>query len=150
MKSFSRQFVSNKPTANVYALFIYHYKTSILFIRKNIIAKFDLVQDIYFVQFFVEIFEYIFITNVNLSLMISSFQMCIAMIGILIIGWGPYGYIALWASVSDAKALTMISTVLPPMFAKAAVSLYPLTYILANEKFKAAYTGIPVKENKDD
>lgn len=69
---------------------------------------------------------------------------CLTFLVFATIGWGPYGYFAIWTALTDLKSVTMLASTLPPLFAKGSVSLYPIPFLVASDRFREACVGQPI------
>lgn len=72
------------------------------------------------------------------------FQICLTFLIFALVGWGPYGYFAMWTAFSDLKSVTMLASTLPPLFAKGATCLYPIPFLVASDRFREACVGQPL------
>ncbi|WAR14546.1 OPSX-like protein, partial [Mya arenaria] len=69
---------------------------------------------------------------------------CIAVANMAITGLGftPYFYFALWALKYPDVQMTALASVLPPLAAKISTVFVPLVYVVANRKFRNAFTSM--------
>ncbi|XP_060075352.1 visual pigment-like receptor peropsin [Ylistrum balloti] len=74
--------------------------------------------------------------------------MCLAFMLIMSIGFGPYAILGLWASLTDSTSVSTLAIIIPSLACKASSCLYPIPYIVASDKFRAAYLGYRVSEQE--
>ncbi|XP_062586902.1 visual pigment-like receptor peropsin [Saccostrea cucullata] len=57
------------------------------------------------------------------------------------IGWGPYGYFAVWSQHTQITSISMLAVTLPPLFAKGSTIFYIIPYLVASNRFRDAVVG---------
>lgn len=70
-----------------------------------------------------------------------SFQIALANLFIVAIGFAPYGFFALWALFNHGSQMTMLASVIPPVVAKLSTAIYPVVYIVASKSFRAEFAA---------
>ncbi|XP_076460480.1 retinochrome-like [Babylonia areolata] len=68
--------------------------------------------------------------------------LCLTFLGLVVVGWGPFAALCVWAMVADTAGASMLAACLPPLACKCCTALYPLAYMAANGRFKAGYLSL--------
>ncbi|XP_025113272.1 visual pigment-like receptor peropsin [Pomacea canaliculata] len=68
--------------------------------------------------------------------------LCLCFLVLVLVGWGPFAWLCLWAMVGDTAGVSMLAATIPPLACKFTTMMYPLTYNVINPRFRAAYFSI--------
>ncbi|KAL8587393.1 hypothetical protein ACOMHN_062126 [Nucella lapillus] len=68
--------------------------------------------------------------------------LCLSFLGLVVVGWGPFAALCMWALVADTASASMLAACLPPLACKGCTMLYPLAYAVASGRFRAGFLSL--------
>nr|KAG5713831.1 hypothetical protein BaRGS_024458 [Batillaria attramentaria] len=68
--------------------------------------------------------------------------LCLTFIVLVLVGWGPFAWLCVWAMLGDTSGISMLAAVIPPLSCKFMTMAYPVAYNVANPRLRAGYLSL--------